>query len=53
MLKEVEDKTPLSNPVRFLCTVCNNESNKCLYEGVCLDGSCDCQHGTLGTLCSV
>ena len=37
----------------FSCTVCNDESNPCLYEGECdsVTGICTCKHGARGDLC--
>jgi hypothetical protein len=40
--------------VALICAVCNNQTNKCLYDGFCnSDGSCDCTHGASGSLCQV
>lgn len=36
---------------KFICSICNNETNRCLYEGTCENGVCHCKHGSSGTLC--
>lgn len=36
------------------CGTCNAETNVCRYEGTCkADGTCECNHGTNGTLCDI
>ena len=38
----------------FVCGKCNNETNPCFYEGICLpDQTCDCIKNSTGTLCQV
>ena len=37
----------------LLCAVCNDETNPCLNDNVCLDGSCACENGAQGRLCQV
>ena len=38
----------------LLCTVCNNMTNPCYYDGVCQDNSqCECSVGSAGGLCEV
>ncbi|CAB9508221.1 expressed unknown protein [Seminavis robusta] len=42
----------------FLCQVCNDnsssiESNPCLYDGICVDGKCECSLDSTGSLCEV
>jgi hypothetical protein len=39
--------------VALICAVCNDQTNKCLYGGVCYDGSCECAHGASGSLCQI
>jgi len=46
----------LTSPVStlLLCSVCNNVSNPCLYDGVChTDGTCECSHAGAGALCQI
>lgn len=37
----------------FLCSVCNEENNVCLFDGVCVNGMCECGIGSYGSLCQV
>ena len=39
----------------FSCTVCNDDTNPCLYEGTCdaATGTCSCNHGATGNLCEI
>ena len=51
-LQAIEGLSPLGSPSRFLCTICNEEDNKCFYEGRCgSDSKCLCEHGATGSLC--
>jgi len=46
----------LTSPVRtlLLCSVCNNVSNPCLYDGVChAGGTCKCSDAGAGKLCQI
>jgi hypothetical protein len=39
---------------KFICKVCNNETNPCLFDGICLvDGACRCSMGSKGDLCEI
>lgn len=38
---------------QFLCRICNNSSNPCLYDGMCVDGSCQCSLDSFGSLCEI
>ena len=50
---ELEDLSLLAEiEAIFICGSCNNETNPCKHEGVCMDeGVCKCKHGTTGALC--
>ena len=38
----------------LLCEICNNSTNPCFYDAVCLDdGKCHCTIGSSGRLCAV
>ena len=55
--KEITVQGPdLNLPVdsQFLCAVCNNETNACLFEGVCSEDSiCHCAQRSSGRLCQI
>lgn len=39
---------------QFVCQICNNETNPCLYDGICRpDGRCECSLGSKGDLCEI
>ncbi|CAB9529198.1 unknown protein [Seminavis robusta] len=35
----------------FLCHVCDSDSNPCLYDGKCNNGTCECNLDSFGSLC--
>ena len=35
----------------LLCSVCDSRTNPCLYDGVCVEGTCLCLHQSGGSLC--
>jgi hypothetical protein len=37
----------------FLCSICNNSTNPCFYDGVCMEETCQCSVGSKGALCEV
>ena len=37
----------------FLCRTCDLNSNACLYDGVCVDGACQCSLDSFGVLCEI
>ncbi|CAB9529225.1 expressed unknown protein [Seminavis robusta] len=37
----------------FLCHVCGDDSNPCLYDGNCSNGTCECYLDSFGSLCEV
>ena len=37
----------------LICTKCSNDTNACLYDGVCIDGTCECTQGSSGRLCQI
>ena len=40
--------------VTLICSECHNQTNPCLFESTCLpDGTCNCAHGSTGTLCQI
>ena len=46
----------LTRPVdtRLSCSKCNNQTNPCLFEGVCQsDGRCACKNGATGSFCDI
>lgn len=45
----------LNKPVesKFLCAKCNNDTNPCLFGGVCIDHTCKCTQGSFGKLCHI
>ena len=45
----------MANPleVSFGCSICNNATNPCLFDGVCQPDGCVCKYGTAGSLCEV
>ena len=46
--------TELSDPLVFLCSACSDESNPCLYGGICgNDRTCSCDNKATGSLCQV
>eukprot|EP00526_Cylindrotheca_closterium_P003066 CAMPEP_0113602058 /NCGR_PEP_ID=MMETSP0017_2-20120614/554_1 /TAXON_ID=2856 /ORGANISM="Cylindrotheca closterium" /LENGTH=1493 /DNA_ID=CAMNT_0000510381 /DNA_START=144 /DNA_END=4625 /DNA_ORIENTATION=- /assembly_acc=CAM_ASM_000147 len=44
-----------SVPLGFLCASCNDDTNPCLYDGVCRpeNSTCECTHGSSGRLCQI
>jgi len=41
-------------PTVLLCSGCDNDTNRCFYDGKCLSNrTCDCTSGSNGTLCQV
>ena len=38
---------------KFLCATCSNETNPCLFGGVCQSGQCQCTTGSTGKLCHI
>jgi len=54
-LAQVDNVLPLSTPARLVCSKCNDETNPCENEGVCLNtGVCDCsESNATGTRCEV
>jgi len=37
----------------LLCSVCNDVTNPCRYDGSCVNGSCNCSVGSSGVLCQI
>lgn len=37
----------------LLCSLCHDEVNVCLNDGVCVDGKCQCSIGSYGSLCQI
>lgn len=37
----------------LLCSICNEENNVCLNDGVCNNGECECSIGSFGSLCQI
>lgn len=37
----------------FLCRICDQNSNACLYDGQCVDGACQCSLDSFGVLCEI
>ena len=51
---EVQAPDSLESGANLLCGICNNDTNPCLYDGVCLDGgACHCSLMSSGQLCEV
>ncbi|CAJ1933061.1 unnamed protein product [Cylindrotheca closterium] len=42
-------------PFRFLCASCDDDTNPCLYSGICRPGNktCECPSGSSGRLCQI
>lgn len=41
----------LSVSTVLLCSVCDDGSNPCRYDGDCVDGQCQCSLGSEGAVC--
>ncbi|CAB9500332.1 expressed unknown protein [Seminavis robusta] len=37
----------------FLCHTCDDDSNPCLYNGICIEGRCQCSYDSFGSLCEI
>ncbi len=37
----------------FICSECDDETNKCFYENKCNNKKCECGNGSHGTLCQI
>ena len=37
----------------FLCRICDDDSNACLYDGICSNGTCQCSLDSTGVLCEI
>ena len=37
----------------LLCAVCDNDTNPCLYDGECVNETCQCSVGSSGGLCQI
>jgi len=49
---ENENQSPKREvDTELVCRVCNDGSNICLYDGVCVEGSCQCSLDSFGSLC--
>ncbi|CAB9518654.1 expressed unknown protein [Seminavis robusta] len=52
----IQAAAPQQSQGVLLCTECNNNTNPCLYDGICLEGhsnTCNCSQGSAGGLCEV
>ena len=39
--------------VELICASCNDDSNKCLNDGICRSGTCECRNNASGDWCQV
>jgi hypothetical protein len=39
--------------VELICASCNDDTNKCLNEGICRNGICECRNNATGDWCQV
>jgi len=37
----------------LMCSICDNGSNPCLFDGICSGGTCECAQRSTGTLCQI